>query len=309
MSDKNNTPVIKAKNVFKHFGKFKAVNNLNFEVDKATCFSLLGPNGAGKTTMMSMLTGKSLRDNLPDSKISVLGFDPNQDARKIKFNTGIVPQDNNLDVELTVIENLIIYSKFYGIPKKRAQETIDELLDFMELSEKKNNLIKQLSGGMQRRLVIARALLNSPSLLILDEPTTGLDPQVRQVIWDKLRLLKEQGVTILLTTHYLDEAQQLSDNLAIMHKGEKILEGSPHKLIEDCMENYVLEILNKDFFEKLSCDSIRCEKTTTRMMFYADTIEELQKLCNNFGAKDYILRPTNLEDLFLKVTGRGLNYE
>lgn len=177
----------------------------------------------------------------------------------------------------------------------------------MELSEKKDSQIRQLSGGMQRRLIIARALLNSPCLLILDEPTTGLDPQVRQAIWDKLRLLKESGVTILLTTHYMDEAHQLCDNLAIMHKGKKIIEGNPHKLISDHMERFVLEILNKQRIDQISCNTMRWEKTGTRMMLYADSFEELQKLCNDFGAGDYMLRPVNLEDLFLKVTGRGLH--
>lgn len=310
MIEKNkpaDTDVISVEHVFKHFGNFQAVSDLSFHVPQAECFALLGPNGAGKTTMMNMLTGRILRDNKTQSKISVLGYDPNKNELDIKYNTGIVPQENNLDVELTVIENLLIYSKFYGIPKKEAVARIDELLVFMELTEKQNNLIKEISGGMQRRLIIARALLNSPCLLILDEPTTGLDPQVRQVIWEKLRVLKESGVTILLTTHYMDEAHQLCDNLLIMHQGKKIIEGNPHQLISEHMEAYVLEVLNRNLFGDVSCESLRCEKTASRLMLYADHLDDLQELSQKFGAGDYVLRPVNLEDLFLKVTGRGLH--
>ena len=300
-------PVVRVSNVFKHFGTFSAVSDLSFQVEKAGCFALLGPNGAGKTTMMHMLAGRVRRDRNPQSAIRVLGHDPDKNVLQIKYNTGIVPQENNLDVELTVVENLMIYSKFYGISQKEALKKIDELLEFMELSEKRNHLIREISGGMQRRLIIARALLNKPCLLILDEPTTGLDPQVRQAIWDKLRILKASGVTILLTTHYMDEAHQLCDNLVIMHQGKKIIEGNPHQLISDHMESYVLEIINKNLFNDVFCDAMRCEKTATRMMLYANHLEDLQLLSRNFGAGDYVLRPVNLEDLFLKVTGRGLN--
>ncbi|MBU0992677.1 MAG: ABC transporter ATP-binding protein [Proteobacteria bacterium] len=310
MTDKNNSAdeiAVEVEYVFKHFNAFQAVSDLSFCVPKATCFALLGPNGAGKTTMMNMLIGRILRDKISHSKISVLGYDPNKNELEIKYNTGIVPQENNLDVELTVIENLMVYSKFYGIPKKEASKRIHELLSFMELSEKRSSLIKQISGGMQRRLIIARALLNAPCLLILDEPTTGLDPQVRQAIWDKLRILKASGVTILLTTHYMDEAHQLCDNLLIMHQGKKIIEGNPHNLIRDHMEAYVLEIINKQLFNDTYCNTLRCERTATRLMLYTNQFEDLQTLSKTFGAADYVLRPTNLEDLFLKVTGRGLN--
>jgi len=207
---------IKVEKISKSFKKLKAVKDLSFEVETATCFGLLGPNGAGKSTTMNMICGKTRRDSSDNGTINVLGYDPKIDELNIKYLSGIVPQENNLDVELSVLNNLLIYARFYGIKKRDALPRIEYLLDFMELTEKKDSKIRTLSGGMQRRLIIARALINEPRLLILDEPTTGLDPQVRQLIWDKMRQLKNSGVTILLCTHYMEEAYQLSDNLIII---------------------------------------------------------------------------------------------
>ncbi len=234
--------VIRVHNVSKSFGRLRAVDDLSFEVEEGTCFGLLGPNGAGKTTMMKMIYGRSHRDGHDGEVIDVLGFDPAREELAIKFLSGVVPQENNLDDELNVIQNLMIYSKFYGLPGKVAKERIQGLLEFLELSEKIKSPIKELSGGMQRRLVIARALLNNPKLLILDEPTTGLDPQVRHVIWDKLRQLRAQGTTILLTTHYMEEAFQICDTVLIMDKGKKVLEESPRRLLRENIEAYVLEV-------------------------------------------------------------------
>jgi len=299
---------IKVEKISKSFKKLKAVKDLSFEVETATCFGLLGPNGAGKSTTMNMICGKTRRDSSDNGTINVLGYDPKIDELNIKYLSGIVPQENNLDVELSVLNNLLIYARFYGIKKRDALPRIEYLLDFMELTEKKDSKIRTLSGGMQRRLIIARALINEPRLLILDEPTTGLDPQVRQLIWDKMRQLKNSGVTILLCTHYMEEAYQLSDNLIIMHNGEKVLEGNPIRLVKDSMEPWVMEVNAPDKLADTRLPDIwRVEKTYSRMMIYAEHLDELNQAAKDLGAGDYMLRQSNLEDLFLKTTGRNLN--
>ncbi len=193
--------VVNVKNISKSFCKIRAVQNLSFSVESGLCFGFLGPNGAGKTTVMKMLYAKCIRDNNNSSEVNIFGYDPVKNELEIKYLSGVVQQENNLDEELNVIQNLMIYSHFYNTPAKAAKERIEYLLDFLELSEKSKSKIKDLSGGMKRRLVIARALLNSPRLLILDEPTTGLDPQVRHLIWDKIRQLQKKRTTVLLTTH------------------------------------------------------------------------------------------------------------
>ncbi len=304
MVKQKKTTVI-VKNAVKSFGNLKAVDNLSFNVENASCFGFLGPNGAGKTTMMKMLYGKSRRDDSSSSVIKVLGCDPKDDELFIKYFTGIVPQEDNLDLDLSVEKNLYIYSKFYGIKKKQAMERIEELLDFMQLTEKKKSLIRELSGGMKRRLVIARSLLNNPKLLILDEPTTGLDPQVRHLIWEKLMLLKKQGVTILLTTHYMEEAFQICDKLIMMNKGQKVLEGSPISLINKHIEKYVLEITE---IKKKIPDhrEIRIESTDNKLFLYSSNIAKLEKLTEKLKVGKFYLRQSNLEDVFLKITGRKL---
>ena len=304
-----NNLVLKVRGVSKTFKDVQALNQLDFEMDRATCFGLLGPNGSGKSTMMKILYGKARRDKNPKSQINILGHDPEQDELKIKFLSGIVPQEDNLDAELSVIENLVIYSKFYGLSLKKTKERIDYLLNFVELIHKKDTKIRELSGGMKRRLVIARALINQPQLLILDEPTTGLDPQVRHLIWDKLRMLKKEGVSILLSTHYMEEAFQICDKLIILHKGEKILEGHPGKLIEKNIEKYVLEILNLNRLEKIKSvgKEIRTEKTGNSIFLYSNDLDDLKTIRDNFLAGECYLRQSNLEDLFLRITGRKLH--
>jgi lipooligosaccharide transport system ATP-binding protein len=295
------------KNVYKNYGSLAAVKNLSFSVSKSHCFGILGPNGAGKTTMMKMLYGKARRDK---GEVSVLGYDPKHCELEIKYISGIVPQEDNLDDELTVIQNLLVYSKFYGLKKNLAMERIKYLLDFMELSEKINSPIRALSGGMKRRLTIARALLNNPQILILDEPTTGLDPQVRHLIWDKIRMLQKEGVTVLITTHYMEEAFQLCDSLILMDKGIKILEGNPSQLILDNIEKYVLEIWNDpDIEKKISVVSIRIEKANNLNYCYSNNLNDLEKLSKDLKTGDFYLRQSNLEDVFLKTTGRGLHEE
>jgi lipooligosaccharide transport system ATP-binding protein len=302
--------VIILQNINKCFGPFIAVKNLSFSVPQSICFGLLGPNGAGKTTTMKMIYGVSKRDQGCSGKMSVFGFDPQKDALAIKYFSGVVPQENNLDEELNVEENLKIFARFYSIPPKEATRRIANLLNFMELSEKQHSRIRELSGGMKRRLIIARALLNNPKLLILDEPTTGLDPQVRHLIWEKLRNLKRQGMTILLTTHYMDEAFQICDRIIIMNKAEKILEGNPHKLVDSNIEPFVLEINSTDSFQKIKTDipaSIRVDTSTDVVRIYSREQLTLEKLSKALNPGEYYLRQSNLEDLFLKTTGSTLN--
>ncbi|MDX9872897.1 MAG: ATP-binding cassette domain-containing protein [Clostridia bacterium] len=303
---------VKVHNLNKAYGSVKAVEALNFEVYKTECLGLLGPNGAGKSTTMRMLYGQSIPDEAEGSKINVLGLDPARESLKIKALAGVVPQKDNLDSELNVEDNLLIYARFYGQKPKEAKVRIEELLNFMELQDKKKARIHELSGGMQRRLIIARALLNNPHLLILDEPTTGLDPQVRHLIWNKLRELQVQGVTILLSTHYMEEAFQICDRVIIMDKGKKILEGPPRELLASQLEKYVMEIhAAKETLDQYqaSCSDrgLRSEYFQDTLFVYSNLAEDLAALEENLASRSYYLRPANLEDLFLKVTGRTLN--
>jgi lipooligosaccharide transport system ATP-binding protein len=304
---------ITVKNVSKYYGDLLAVNNLSFDVPETSCFGLLGPNGAGKTTMMKMIYGKAMRTKVRESSIQVFNMDPVKHELAIKTFSGVVPQEDNLDEELNVIQNLIVYSKFYAIPKKTAFTRIEELLKFMELSDKSKSRVSELSGGMKRRLIIARALINNPKLLILDEPTTGLDPQVRQLIWDKLRKLKKEGVTILITTHYMEEAFELCDRIIIMNKGAKIVEGNPRELVEKNIEKYALQVHNRDQIECLDRyrddTLIRKEDTGEMAVIYSNDIHYLEKMTECLRKGDFYIRQTNLEDLFLKATGRGLSDE
>lgn len=303
---------ITIKNLNKSFGSLKAVDNLEFHVDQAECFGLLGPNGAGKTTSMKILYGKTEPDLNPQTVIDIFGCHPGKDALTIKTFSSVVPQQDNLDLELNVTDNLLIYSKFYGIPTAIAKKRIDELLSFMELQEKAKANVRELSGGMQRRLTIARALINNPRILILDEPTTGLDPQVRHLIWNKLRELKEQGVTILLTTHYMEEAFQICDRLIVMDKGRKILEGNPRTLLKENLERFVMEVYgvkgeNASLGECIAETGLRQETHMDTLFIFADEQERLTQLGESLRNVDFYIRHSNLEDLFLKVTGRSLN--
>ncbi len=306
--------IISVEHLYKSYGELKAVSDLSFEVEASTCYAFLGPNGAGKSTMMRTLYGKAIPDANPETHMRVLGFDPRSQELEVKSRCGVVPQDNSLDVELNVEDNLKIFARLYGLPRRYAADRIDYLLDFMELGEKRKARVRELSGGMQRRLIIARGLINSPALLILDEPTTGLDPQVRHLIWDKLRSLMREGVTVLLTTHYMDEAFQISDKLLIMDKGKKVLEGHPGSLLEAHMERHVLELFRPELEVEIGVDpegngdaGFRREASSQRVLYYADEAEALQRLTEKLRPGDYFLRPANLEDLFLKTTGRHLN--
>ena len=310
-SETMESTVIQVKQVNKSFGSLKAIKDFNFEVQKYSCFGFLGPNGAGKTTLIKILYGKSFPDKNHAGSVRVFGLDPQKESLKVRSLSSVVPQEDNLDGELNVAENLVVYAKFYGIPHRQAKIRIEELLDFMELSEKQESRVMELSGGMKRRLSIARALLHQPKLLILDEPTTGLDPQVRHLIWAKLRQLKALGTTILLSTHYMEEAFQICDRVIIMDKGQKMMEGAPQKLLEEHVEQYVIETLKFDQsqYASLAFDQERIRKDDSHQLpvYYSNDLNALKALENHLIPGNYHLRQSNLEDLFLKTTGRNIN--
>jgi len=304
-------PVIQVQNISKTFGTLRAVDDLSFEVPGKSCLGFLGPNGAGKTTLMKMLYARAIRDNHAASRIDVFGYDPTHQELAIKYLSGVVPQEDNLDEELNVIQNLLLFARFYNMPVRQARDRAEELLAFLELTDKRTARIRELSGGMKRRLVIARALLNQPRLLILDEPTTGLDPQVRHIIWDKLRQLKKQGTTLLLSTHYMEEAFALCDTILIMHRGQKVLLGSPGKLLDEGIERFVLELTESRTQNtapiELMATGVRIDSTGPTLRLYADQIEALKTIADRLTGEPYSLRPSNLEDVFLRATGGTLN--
>lgn len=294
--------VIQASQIGKKYKDITAVNGIDFTVRRGQFFGMLGPNGAGKTSVMKMFYNLVTRN---EGDLKVLGMDPKINEVEIKYRIGIVPQEDNLDPELTVKENLEIYSNYFGIPNSVSKERINSLFHFFDLTGKEQVNINELSGGMKRRLVIIRALLNDPELLLLDEPTTGLDPQARHLIWDKLNALKKQGMTLVITTHYMDEASQLCDRIIIMNKGEIVIEGNPHRLMQKNFEKYVLETENV----KLNVDigNIRHEAYGNRCFFYSNDKENLFTLRDHIGNHSIIIRNATLEDLFLKITGRKLD--
>ena len=303
--------VIVFNNVHKSYREVKAVDGVSFDVAPSTCFGLLGRNGAGKSTIMRLLYRKAERDPTPCGTISVFGFDPERDELEIKCRSGVVPQDDNLDEELNVRQNLRVFARLYGIPAKRAEPRIAELLEFMELRDKANANIRELSGGMKRRLVIVRALLNEPRLLILDEPTTGLDPQVRHTIRDKLRQLKRGGLTIMLTTHYMEEAFQLCDDVLIIENGKAVVRGNPKLLLGSHIEPYVLELTDVKLapraLERLPAGTARVEQSDESVRVYATDYALLKAVADELPPGDHHLRPSTLEDVFLKATGRRLD--
>ncbi len=301
-------PALLAGGVHKTFRDTAALKGLSFEVREGACFALLGPNGAGKTTMMKIVNGRCLRDTAPASRVEVFGLDPARDELAVKNLCGVAPQEENFDEELNVRQNLDVYARYYGLPRKFVASRIAELLEFMELSEKRESRFRELSGGMKRRLLIARALLNEPRLLILDEPTTGLDPQVRHVIWNKVRSLKREGTTILLTTHYMEEAFQIADRVLIMHEGKAILEGAPKTLLDEHMEKFVLEVPHPEFAARVSFEgsSVRRDGAGESALFYSNERACLDRAAAELPPGECWLRQTNLEDVFLRFTGRKL---
>jgi lipooligosaccharide transport system ATP-binding protein len=300
------TGVIMAEGLTKKFEKLVAVDHVNFEIAEGECFGFLGPNGAGKTTIIRMINCVS---PVTSGKLHVLGMDVNTDFRKIKALIGVAPQEDNLDPDFSVILNLTSYARYFGMKKPEALKKAKELLAFMQLKEKTEVKIDEISGGMKRRLIIARALLNDPKILILDEPTTGLDPQARHLIWERVRELKKKGVTVVITTHYMDEAQQLCDRLVIMEKGKILVEGKPSELISKHVGGGVVEILDLEeaMEDALKRDKLVYEKAGERVYVYTDDNRAVRaKLMQEFPQANVIIRDATLEDVFLKLTGRGL---
>jgi lipooligosaccharide transport system ATP-binding protein len=302
--------LIEVSGLTKKYGDFVAVNDIDFHVRKSESFGFLGPNGAGKSTTMRIIAATSQRTS---GKVSVLGKDPESDGPQIRAHLGVVPQQDNLDLQLTVTENLYIYGRYFGLPDKFIRGKIEELLEFAQLEEKRNVKVDTLSGGMKRRLTIARALVSEPDILILDEPTTGLDPQARHILWDRLFRLKEEGITLLLTTHYMDEAEQLCDRLMVMDKGTIMAEGTPQELIKKYSTKEVLEVrfgsdrnaLLASAMEKL-CE--RIEVLPDRILLYTDDAERALDEITQAGhhPKTSLARRSSLEDVFLRLTGRSL---
>ncbi len=296
-------PVIRASGLVRRFADLTAVDGVSFEIAANECVGFLGPNGAGKTTLLRMIYSAIAKS---DGELTVFGRRPMHDRKAINARIGVVFQDNNLDEELNAENSLLVYALYCGLDHRTAKRRIVQLLDWLALTAKARSPIRALSGGMVRRLMIARALLNNPRLLILDEPTTGLDPQVRHTIWALLRELKRQGLTILLTTHYMEEAEQLSDRVLIMDKGRVILTGAPRELIEQHLERYVLQTSGLAAAPDLNGD-IRHEKAGDVDYFYSHTEHILQELLERLATPQAVLRHANLEDVFLRFTGRGLH--
>jgi lipooligosaccharide transport system ATP-binding protein len=300
---------IVARGLVKRYGSFEAVRGVDFQVSERECFGFLGPNGAGKTTTMRMIS-----TTLPptEGELTVLGM-PVTEGREIRRRMGVVPQENNLEEDLSVLENLVVYARYFGIPARVSRPRAEELLSFVALEDKRDWLIPKLSGGMKRRLLVARALMNEPEVLILDEPTTGLDPQARHLVWEKLRSLRRQGVTLTLTTHYMEEAAQLCDRLVIMHEGRILVEGAPRELVAKESSPQVVEVFepSDEAARELSAldgAADRVDRLSDRWLFYTSQGEELlskiRTVVSDPGA--VWLRGATLEDVFLRLTGRGL---
>ncbi len=299
-------PAVRAEKLTKVFDELRAVDAIDFEIEEGECFGFLGPNGAGKSTTMRMMHCAS---PITSGKLEVLGMDVNVSSREVKAVIGVAPQENNLDPDFTVRRNLTVYGRYFGLPKEVLEERADRLLEFMQLSEKRDERIQEISGGMKRRLIIARAMMNDPRLLILDEPTTGLDPQARHLIWEKVRELKRKKVTVILTTHYMDEAERLCDRLVIMDHGKIILEGKPRELIDKVIGTDVMEIdVPTDEMETyVKGQGWQYERTIDRMLIFTKEGQKVTaELKERFAMSYYLIRNATLEDVFLRSTGRAL---
>ncbi|QPZ39283.1 ABC transporter ATP-binding protein [Paramicrobacterium chengjingii] len=303
-------PVIEARNLVKKYKDFAAVDGISFEVAPGESFGLLGPNGAGKSTTMRMVGAVSTRTA---GDLTILGLDPDEYGPEIRSQLGVVPQADNLDEELRARENLLVYGRYFGLPRKLVAQRADELMAFAQLDDKVKAKVDDLSGGMKRRLTIARALINDPRILLLDEPTTGLDPQARHVLWDRLFRLKEQGTTLVLTTHYMDEAEQLCDRLVVVDNGRIMAEGSPSQLIRQYSSREVLEVRfgsqnNEVVARELDGVGDRAEVLPDRILIYSSNGEEALSAVTARGHNPMtsLVRRSSLEDVFLRLTGRSL---
>ena len=300
--------IIQAENLVKKYGDLTAVDGISFEIREGECFGFLGPNGAGKTTTIRMIHCVS---PLTSGTLTVKGMPASVDNRAIKAMTGVVPQEITLDIDLTVRENLLVFARFFDIPRQEAKARLAELLKFVELEAKADCKIDQLSTGMKRRLLIARALINRPAFIVADEPTTGLDPQARHLIWQRLRQLKSQGVTLILTTQYMEEAAQLCDRLVVMDKGKIFRAGVPNQLIEEEIGREVLEIRieatrDAELIAALGGQSCGHERVGDTLYFYCRDGHDLRRKILELDLPNTVHRPATLEDVFLKLTGRSL---
>jgi lipooligosaccharide transport system ATP-binding protein len=303
--------LIRARGLTKRFGDFTAVDGIDFALRRGEVFGFLGPNGAGKSSTMRMIGCVSPRTG---GELTILGLDPDSDGPAIRARLGVVPQEDTLDVELTVRENLLIYGRYFGLRRDIIAERTERLLDFVQLSERASDQVEPLSGGMKRRLTIARSLISEPEILLLDEPTTGLDPQARHVVWDRLYRLKNSGVTLVLTTHYMDEAEQLCDRLVVMDRGKIAAEGSPRELIARYSTPEVLELRfgldeREQAAEKLAdAPAERMEVLADRILLYAADGDVALAAVRGLGLEpaNSLIRRSTLEDVFLRLTGRRL---
>lgn len=306
------SPIIQAEGLTKSFGDFTAVDGIDFHITPGEAFGLLGPNGAGKSTTMRMLAATSRRTA---GKLSVLGLDPDHEGPQIRSQIGVVPQEDRLDIDLSVERNMYVYGRYFGLPKWFLRQKLPQLMEFAQLQEKKDVLVENLSGGMKRRLTIARALVNEPRILMLDEPTAGLDPQARHVLWEKLFQLRESGTTLLLTTHYMDEAEQLCDRLIVVDHGRIMAEGSPQQLIREHTSREVLEVrMDRSVLDEQARSLAvgrrfrRVERLPDKLLIYADdgeaALAHLQEL--DAPIRGTLIRRSSLEDVFLTLTGRSL---
>jgi lipooligosaccharide transport system ATP-binding protein len=309
-SDRGPEPLIAARGLRKVYGEFEAVKGIDVEVRKGEAFGFLGPNGAGKSSTMRMIGAVS---PVTAGTLTILGMDPATDGSAIRSRIGVCPQDDSLDMELSVRENLIVYARYFGVSGAEARERADELLDFVQLTERAKARIDDLSGGMKRRLTVARSLINHPDLLLLDEPTTGLDPQARHQLWDRLFRLKQQGVTLVLTTHYMDEAEQLCDRLVVMDKGLIVAHGSPLQLIAQHATREVVELRfgvgeNEAMAPKVEDLVERVEVLPDRLLLYTDRGDDVANEVHERGLRPLssLVRRATLEDVFLRLTGRSL---
>jgi len=312
VASRNGEPLIQARGLVKRFGELAAVDSVDFDLQRGEAFGFLGPNGAGKTSTMRMIGCVS---PVTDGKLSIFGLDPARDGVEIRGRLGVVPQEDSLDMELTVRENIIVYGRYFGLARSVLRKRADELLEFVELTDRAKDRVEPLSGGMKRRLTIARSLVNDPEVLLLDEPTTGLDPQARHVVWDRLYRLKRQGVTLLLTTHYMDEAEQLCDRLVVMDKGKIVAEGSPRELIDRYSTREVVELRFEDDDERPEdfgywTDGLvsRVEPLPDRVLLYTDQGDAAAHGIHERGLvpESVLVRRSTLEDVFLHLTGRTL---
>jgi len=299
-------PIVEALQIRKTYGQLVAVDDVSFAIAKGECFGILGPNGAGKTTTIRMTYGFS---PLTAGILRVFGLDVSRHARAIKARIGVCQQDNTLDPDLTIIQNLTVFARYFNIPRPLAVRKADELLRFMSLDHRSHSRAMELSGGMVRRIVLARALINQPELLILDEPTTGLDPQSRHQVWERLDNLRRQGMSILLTTHYMEEAYRLCDRIIIMDQGRILVQGKPSELIKEHIGKDVLEISSPaaDLRTYIRLQKMTFEDLGDRLLVYGDHDDHLYRyISNRFCPEGCVMRTATLEDVFLKLTGRGL---